>query len=53
MRRIFVTGAAGFIGINLVSRLLEMGLEVVGWDNFRRDKMNSSLKRNDLRITRK
>jgi nucleoside-diphosphate-sugar epimerase len=34
MRRIFVTGAAAFIGSNLVNQLLEMGLEVIGWDNF-------------------
>jgi UDP-glucose 4-epimerase len=34
MERIFVTGAAGFIGSNLVDDLLASGHEVVGWDNF-------------------
>jgi UDP-glucose 4-epimerase len=32
--RAFVTGAAGFIGSNLVDRLLADGHEVVAWDNF-------------------
>jgi len=34
MKRVFVTGAAGFIGSNLVDRLLAEGVSVVGWDNF-------------------
>ena len=32
--RFFVTGAAGFIGSNLVDRLLQAGHHVVGCDNF-------------------
>jgi UDP-glucose 4-epimerase len=34
MHKVFVTGAAGFIGSNLVDRLLTDGVGVVGWDNF-------------------
>lgn len=34
MNTIFVTGAAGFIGSNLVDRLLSDGKTVIGWDNF-------------------
>jgi UDP-glucose 4-epimerase len=34
MKKVFVTGAAGFIGSNLVDRLLADGKSVVGWDNF-------------------
>ena len=34
MQKAFVTGCAGFIGSNLVDRLLADGLSVVGWDNF-------------------
>jgi len=33
MQHCFVTGAAGFIGSNLVDRLLAAGLTVTGWDN--------------------
>ena len=32
-RRALVTGAAGFIGSHLTDRLLDLGLEVVGFDN--------------------
>ncbi|MSU70589.1 MAG: NAD-dependent epimerase/dehydratase family protein [Opitutaceae bacterium] len=34
MQKIFVTGAAGFIGSSLVDRLLANGKTVIGWDNF-------------------
>ena len=33
MQHAFVTGAAGFIGSNLVDRLLALGITVTGWDN--------------------
>jgi UDP-glucose 4-epimerase len=33
METVCVTGAAGFIGSNLVDRLLALGKTVVGWDN--------------------
>src|SRR6185436_1435080 len=34
MDRIFITGAAGFIGSTLVDRLLAEDKSVIGWDNF-------------------
>jgi UDP-glucose 4-epimerase len=33
MQKAFVTGCAGFIGSNLVDRLLADGVSVIGWDN--------------------
>ena len=40
MDKFFVTGAAGFIGSNLIDRLLQQGTLVVGWDNFSTGQMN-------------
>ena len=34
MKKVLVTGAAGFIGSTLVDRLLDDGVDVVGFDNF-------------------
>ncbi len=34
MQKVFVTGAAGFIGSTLIDRLLADGAAVTGWDNF-------------------
>ncbi len=34
MGKVFVTGAAGFVGSNLVERLLIEDCSVTGWDNF-------------------
>ncbi len=50
MKKIFVTGAAGFIGSNLVDFLLSQGLEVVGWDNYStgQERFLESAKRSPL-----
>ncbi|MFO1488355.1 MAG: NAD-dependent epimerase/dehydratase family protein [Verrucomicrobiota bacterium] len=34
MEKVFITGAAGFIGSSLTDLLLQQGRQVVGWDNF-------------------
>jgi UDP-glucose 4-epimerase len=39
LEHVFVTGAAGFIGSNLVDRLLSLGLRVVGFDNLSTGQM--------------
>ena len=55
MEKAFVTGAAGFIGSNLVDRLLEVGLEVVGWDNLstgREEFLGNALKWTEFRFVR-
>jgi len=40
IRRVIVTGAAGFIGSNLVDSLLKSGVEVLGIDNLSTGRMN-------------
>src|SRR5215472_11564175 len=53
MEKIFVTGAAGFIGSNLVDRLLADGKTVVGWDNFstgHRKFLEGALKGNNFKL---
>ena len=32
--KIFITGIAGFLGSNIADKMIEMGHEVVGIDNF-------------------
>ena len=39
MKKIFVTGAAGFIGSNLIDRLLDLKYQVVGYDNLSTGKI--------------
>jgi UDP-glucose 4-epimerase len=53
MQTVFVTGAAGFIGSNLVDALLAQGQSVIGWDNFstgRREFLESALKQPGFRL---
>jgi UDP-glucose 4-epimerase len=53
MEKVFVTGAAGFIGSNLVDRLLAEGKYIVGWDNFstgQRKFLDGALKNNNFKL---
>ena len=34
MQKVFITGVAGFIGSTVADRVLALGRQVVGWDNF-------------------
>ena len=51
--RFFITGAAGFIGSNLVDRLLAKGIQGVGFDNFSTGQLNfiqAALANNDFHL---
>lgn len=53
MEKIFVTGAAGFIGSNLVDRLLRDSKNVVGFDNFstgQRKFLDGALKNKNFKL---
>jgi UDP-glucose 4-epimerase len=55
MEKVFVTGAAGFIGSNLVDRLLADGRQVVGWDNFSTGQdqfLTNAQKNRDFKLVR-
>jgi len=45
MKKVFITGAAGFIGSNLSHRMLKEGYSVIGFDNFD-DFYDPQIKRN-------
>ena len=48
MKRVLVTGAAGFIGSQLCDRLQKRGLVVKGLDNFNDHLYTPSLKRDRM-----
>src|ERR1700744_3265085 len=53
MKKFFITGAAGFIGSNLVDRLLADGKTVIGWDNFstgQRKFLEGALKHSNFKL---
>jgi UDP-glucose 4-epimerase len=53
--RCFITGAAGFIGSNLADRLLAMGHQVVGFDNFSTGQerfLENALRHSSFRLIR-
>ena len=55
MEKVFITGAAGFIGSNLVDRLLADGKKIVGWDNFstgREKFLAGALKNKNFKLVR-
>src|SRR5215475_1323194 len=53
LARVFVTGASGFIGSNLVDRLLAAGVSVVGYDNLstgRREFIAEALRHKEFKL---
>lgn len=48
-RRVFITGAAGFIGFHLAQKLHQCGVPVLGFDNFN-DYYSPQLKKDRLKI---
>ncbi len=53
MKKIFITGAAGFIGSTLADRLLADGRAVIGWDNFstgRRQFLDGALQNKNFKL---
>jgi len=54
-KQAFVSGAAGFIGSNLVDRLLQYGVKVTGYDNFSTGSesfLNSAIKNPNFTLVR-
>lgn len=48
MGKILVTGGAGFIGTNLIKRLLKEGHNIVSWDNYSTGLKNNELKHKNV-----
>ena len=52
MRKVLVTGTAGFIGFHLTQSLLKHGFSVIGIDNLN-EYYDSNLKRDRLKILKR
>lgn len=51
--RIFITGVAGFLGSHLADRMLALGHEVIGNDNFiggYRDNINPNIEFHEVEL---
>ena len=47
MKKVLVTGGAGFIGTNLIAKLIEQRIEVVSIDNY-----STGSKKNELQLAK-